>query len=85
MTTRLIILDCAGYISTFKAVIVFGSKKQISGLKNQFLGLLSQKKPFSKKSKNYREGGFLLGIWEKMRLPKKLEGNEVKYCDFRDF
>ena len=27
------------YISTFKAVIVFGSKKQISGLKNQFLGL----------------------------------------------
>ena len=27
MTTRLIILDCAGYISTFKVVIVFGSKK----------------------------------------------------------
>ena len=30
MTTRLIILDCAGYISTFKAVIVIGSKKTVS-------------------------------------------------------
>ena len=30
MTTRLIILDCAGYISTFKAVIVIGSKKPVS-------------------------------------------------------
>ena len=36
MTTRLIILDCAGYMLTFKAVIVFGSKKQISGLKTSF-------------------------------------------------
>ena len=30
ITTRLIILDCAGYISTFKAVIVIGSKKPVS-------------------------------------------------------
>ena len=30
MTTRLIILDFAGYISTFKAVIVIGSKKPVS-------------------------------------------------------
>ena len=39
MTTRLIILDCVGYISAFKAVIVFGSEKQILGLKKRFLGL----------------------------------------------
>ena len=40
MTTRLIILDCAGYISTFKAVIFFGSKKPVSRSiksKKQFL------------------------------------------------
>ena len=56
MTTRLIILDCAGYISSFKAVIVCGSKKLVFR---------------SIKSKNNSEGGFLLDIWGKMRLPKK--------------
>ena len=58
---------------------VFRAKKS----KNQFLGLktnFSSKKPDfrSKKSKNNREGGFLLGIWgkneaSKKRLAKKLE------------
>ena len=79
MTTRLIILDCAGYISTFKAVIVFGSKKPV-------FGSIKSKKPVSKNAKNNREGGFLgKNEASKKRSTKKLEGNEVKYCDFRDF
>ena len=63
MATRLIILDCAGYTSIFKAVIVFGSKKT---------GFRSKKPDFrSKKSKNNKEGGFLLCVWEKNEASKK--------------
>ena len=51
------------------------------GLKNQILGLKSQK--------IIRRDDFCYVYGKKMRLPKKvdkkLEGNEVKYCDFRDF
>ena len=61
-------LDCANYISTFMAVIIFRSKKQISGLKNQ--------------SKNNMEGRFLLGIWEKMRLPEK-KGRQRNWREMR--
>ena len=34
---------------------------------------MKSKKLVSKKSKNNREGGFLLGIWEKMKLPKNVD------------
>ena len=77
MTTRLIILNCAGYISTFKAVIVFGSKTTVSRS-------IKSKKTVSKNSKNNREGDF----WGKNEASKKdrqKNWREMRFRDFGDF
>ena len=51
MTMHLIILDCSGYISTFKADNVFGSKKTDCRSKKPVCRSMKSKKPVAKKSK----------------------------------